>query len=159
MNTEKTIIEINGVKMEVDLRNAKKIENYKVGDNVKVLIKEYESFKSYLGTIIGFDNFKETPTIVIAYLKTDYSEATIKFAYYNSKSKDIELCHLNEWDVPVSKPQVIDRFNILIENKKKEIQEMEQKMNIFERLFGKFFKDEFNGITNIEGLREDATPL
>ena len=57
---QKRIIEVNGVKMEIDLRNAKVVENYKVGDYVKVLIKEYNSYKSYIGNIIGFDNFEKT---------------------------------------------------------------------------------------------------
>ena len=33
------VIEINGIKVEVDLRTAKQINQYKVGDNVKLLIK------------------------------------------------------------------------------------------------------------------------
>ena len=33
---EKRIIDINGMKMEVDLRTAKRIDTFKVGDNVKV---------------------------------------------------------------------------------------------------------------------------
>ena len=74
---QKRIIEVNGVKMEIDLRNAKVVENYKVGDYVKVLIKEYNSYKSYIGNIIVFDNFEKTPTIVIAYLKNEYSSSTI----------------------------------------------------------------------------------
>ncbi len=35
MEENKRIIEVAGVKMEIDLRTAKKIENFKVGDNVK----------------------------------------------------------------------------------------------------------------------------
>ena len=141
---EKTIIEVNGVKLEVDLRTAKRIDHYKVGDHVKVLVKDYgEDFKSYLGTIIGFDQFEKTPTIVIAYLKTSYGAATIEFVYYNSKTKDAELCPLNDWDIPVSKQQILDRFDSEIERKKAELQEIEQKKNIFLKLFGKFFEKEF----------------
>ena len=38
---EKRIVEIDGVKIEVDLRTAKRIDTFRVGDNVKVLCKEY----------------------------------------------------------------------------------------------------------------------
>ena len=34
-------IEINGVKLEIDLRTAKRVDTFKIGDNVKVLKKEY----------------------------------------------------------------------------------------------------------------------
>lgn len=81
MGDEKKIIEIGGVKLELDMRTGKttQIDTFKVGDNVKVLIKEYDSYKSYAGVIVGFDNFKERPTIIVAYLKMGYSEADIKF--------------------------------------------------------------------------------
>ena len=143
METTK-IIEINGVKMEIDLRSAKVIDNYKVGDNIKILVKDYDNFKSYLGTIIGFDEFEKTPTIVIAYLKTQHGSATIEFVYYNSKTKDVEICPLNNWDLPVSKQQVLDRFDGEIEKKKNELSETEQKKKLFIELFGKYFENEFS---------------
>lgn len=139
-NQETKIIEINGVKLEVDLRTAKVIDNYKVGDNVKILVKEYsDNFKSHIGTIIGFDDFKENPTIVVAYLKTEYSRASIEFAYINQKNKSFELCPLNNWDLPVTKSQVIDRFNSEIESKLSEFRELRNRKKLFLELFGKYF--------------------
>lgn len=62
-DNQKTIVEINGIKLEVDLRTAKRVEEYKVGDMVKVLKKEYgDSYKSYAGMIVGFDAFVALPT-------------------------------------------------------------------------------------------------
>ncbi len=138
---QKRIIEVNGVKMEIDLRNAKVVENYKVGDYVKVLIKEYNSYKSYIGNIIGFDNFEKTPTIVIAYLKNEYSSSTIDFVYYNSTSVDVELTTLNEWDIPLEKSTILENFNKEILKKEQELKEMKKKADVFERLFGKYFEN------------------
>ena len=67
--------------MEIDLRQAKVINNFKVGDTIKVLIKQYSEYKSNVGMIVGFDEFQKLPTIVIAYLDIDYSAASIKFVY------------------------------------------------------------------------------
>jgi hypothetical protein len=36
MEENKRIVEIDGVKIEVDLRSAKRIDTFRVGDNVKV---------------------------------------------------------------------------------------------------------------------------
>lgn len=94
---EMTIVEINGIKMEVDLRHAKKIEHYKVGDNVKVLVKEYSNYASYPGVIIGFDEFAKLPTISVCYLKTGYN-AEVKFVYINSESQDVEIVHMTDAD-------------------------------------------------------------
>ena len=141
MEKETTIIDVGGIKMEIDLRQAKVIDQYKVGDNIKVLVKEYgEKFKSFIGTIIGFDNFKTNPTIVIAYLQTEYGSATIKYLYYNSLTKEAEICPLNDWDLPVTKQQVLDRFQSEIEKAKRKIAETEQKQRLFEQLFGKYFE-------------------
>ena len=92
-----TIVEINGIKMEVDLRHAKKIEHYKVGDNVKVLVKEYNNYASYPGVIIGFDEFANLPTISVCYLKTGHN-AEVKFVYINAESQDVEIVHMSDAD-------------------------------------------------------------
>jgi hypothetical protein len=135
------IIEINGVKMQVDLRNAKVIDEYKVGDNVKVLIEGYGSdFKAYVGTIIGFDDFEKSPTIVIAYLKTEYSSANIEFLYYNQHTKNAEVTGLNEWDLPLTKSEILDQFHREQSKKEQELKELQNKERIFEKLFGKYFE-------------------
>ena len=139
-NENKRIIEVNGVKMEIDLRQAKVIDNYKVGDYVKILVKDYSSYKSYIGNIIGFDNFEKNPTIVIAYLKNEYSTANIEFAHFNSASQDIEITNLNDWDIPLKKSTILEQFQKEILKKEQEVTEMKNKANIFEQLFGKYFE-------------------
>jgi len=142
METEnKRIIEVNGIKMEIDLRTAKVIDNYKVGDYVKILKKEYNEYRSYIGNIIGFDNYKERPTVVIAYLKSEYSSASIEFAYYNSASEGIEITNLNEWDIPLKKSTILEQFQKEILKKEQEVAEMKNKAIIFEQLFGKYFEN------------------
>jgi len=128
--------------MEIDLRHAKVVENYKVGDYVKILIKQYSGYVSYIGNIIGFDNFKNNPTIVIAYLKNEYSTASIEFAYYNAESKEVEITTLNEWDIPLKESTILEQFTKEILKKEQEVVEMKNKAVIFERLFGKYFEGE-----------------
>lgn len=146
------IVEINGVKMQIDLRQAKVIDQYKVGDNIKVLVQDYaDDFKSYVGTIIGFDEFEHTPTIVIAYLKTDYSGADIKFLYYNSKTKNAEICPLNDWDMPMKKSDIIKEFSNERNKRVQEIADIDKKERVFESLFGKYFeKDAAGMVTNVK---------
>ena len=94
MKTENntTVIEINGVKMEVDLRHARRVENIRVGTRVKVLTKKYgDTYEVKHGLVIGFEPFKSLPTIIVAVAKIDYTEAKIEFVYFNSASKDIEM--------------------------------------------------------------------
>lgn len=143
-NSEKTIIEINGVKLEVDLRQAKVIENYKVGDNVRLLVREYgDKFKTCPAVIVTFDNFKNLPTIVVAYLEMGYNTAEIKFAHVNKESKDqFELAPANYIDdTRFQKANVLDFMAKEILKKEQEIEDIKRKREYFERHFATYFKD------------------
>ncbi len=142
MPEEKKVIEINGVKLEVDMRYAKVLDQYKVGDSVKLLTKEYNSnYVSYPGIIIGFNNFKELPTIIIAYLKVSYSEATMCFAYLNKESKDIEICPMVDEVIPFDTAHVIDLFDRKILAKEQEVENLKAQKDYFMNQFGAYFKN------------------
>jgi len=142
---------INGIKMEVDLRNAKVIDSYKVGDPIKVLVKGYsDSYNSYIGVIIGFDNFKNLPCIVIAYLEIGYGTADIKIISFNDKTENIKVTNLNDWDAPMKKADVFEYFNQRINKLKLDILEWEHKKDSFLTLFGKVFDKKLSSVTNLD---------
>lgn len=142
---EKTIIEINGIKLEVDLRGAKVIENYKIGDNVRLLEKGYDNkYDVYPGVIVAFDQFKKLPTIVIAYLKISYSSAEIEFAYLNdqtAKEGKFEIAPANYIDeVHFKKASVLESMDKQVTKLKNDMEEVETKRAYFLHHFGKYFK-------------------
>lgn len=135
------IIEINGIKLEVDMRTAKRIEQYRVGDKIKVLVKTYsDSFESYPGVIAGFDMFEQRPSITVAYIKQSYASASLEFRVINKDSKDIEICSAQDYDLSYEKGDVINNFNREIEKKRNEILDIEAKKNYFIEKFGKHFE-------------------
>ncbi len=138
MNAEKQLIEINGVKMEVDLRYARRIENIVVGSRVKVLHKTYgESYEVMHGVVIGFEPFTKLPTIIIACAKVSYNEAKVEFLYYNAKTEGVEIVLAIDEDVAaLDKNDFINQCNREIDKKKLEIDELEARK--------KFFLDKFN---------------
>ena len=139
---DKTIIEINGVKLEVDLRNAKRIDQFKVGDNVKVLIKQYgDNFTSYPGVIVGFDHFEARPTIVICYMDANYNASEIKFCYFNKDSKDIEICHMGDHEKTLEKERCIDYLDRSINKMEFELDQLKRKKNYFLEHYNKHFSD------------------
>lgn len=94
---ENKIIEVNGVKMELDARTAKvqEIQKFKIGDSVLLLIQEdygQKKTKALPGIIVEFANFINNPTIVVAYITDDYSPQ-IKRAYINKESVDLHIVH------------------------------------------------------------------
>jgi len=135
-------VEINGVKVEVDLREAKVIEKYKVGDPVQVLIKEYnDSYKVFPGIIVAFHLFKQLPTIVIVYLNTSYNSAEMHTVYLNEKSKNIEIAPSEKLELTINKADAIKYFVMEIDKKKNEIKELVAQFNYFKTHFNQHFKD------------------
>lgn len=145
-NENMTVIEINGVKMEVDLRHAKRIDTFRVGSKVKLLLTEsnygssVKNTKIYPGVVVGFEPFNSLPTIVVAYLEIDYSNATVKFAYVNSETAE-------KWQViasiddtlPIQKSDVLSRIDREIAKKSEEIDDMQRKRDYFVRHFDSYF--------------------
>ena len=97
-------IEVNGVKLEVDMRYAKRIDVFKVGDTVKVLDKRNGKNELKTGVITDFANFKDLPTMMVAvYVAGDFwTKPTIEFIPYNNDTKDIEIVGVSAEEVIVT---------------------------------------------------------
>lgn len=131
--SDKHVIEINGVKMEVDLRHTRRIDTMRVGDRVKVLTKLYGGeYKIHAGTIIGFEPFEKLPTIIVAYLDVDYSQATVKFIYFNAASKDVEIVVAVDDDaLDVNKADVLSQMDRAIQKKEDEVADLKSRRAFF----------------------------
>jgi len=139
----KRIVEINGVKIEVDLATAKRVDEFRVGDNVKVLRKRYSNEYEILpGVIVELVNFQKLPTMVIAVFSSDYSKADVTFINYNAETKDIEIAPCGEHEIILEKSGVMDKFNYQIEKAQTELQELINKRDYFEKHFSKYFVKE-----------------
>lgn len=139
-----TIIEINGVKMEVDLRHAKIVhQNLRVGSKVKVLEKGgYSGPVVHAGVIVGFEPFVELPTIVVAYVKSGYSAESLSFAYINAKSAEKwELVPSIDDHLPIVKADVLAQFDREIEKKENEARDLKAKRDFFLRHFQLWFTE------------------
>ena len=142
MNTETTIIEINGVKMEVDLRHAKIVhQNIRVGSRVKLLEKGgYGGPTVFPGVVVGFEPFTDLPTIIVAYVKTGYSAPGLEFAYINAKcAEKWDMVPSMDDDLPVAKGDVLAHFDREADKKRAELHDIEAKRDFFLRHFNRYF--------------------
>lgn len=141
MNSNLVTVEINGVKMEIDTRHARKIETLRVGSRVKVLVKSYgDSFNVYPGIIVGFDEFRELPTITACYLDIGYPKAELKFVAFNAQTKNVEIVAAVDHDeLELSKSDVLSRLDREVESKRREITELEQHRAFFLAHFAAYF--------------------
>lgn len=139
----KRIVEIRGVKMEVDLETAKRIDIFKVGQPVNVLKKKWDDYKVYHGVVIGFEPFENHPTILIAYIEDDYSDIKMQMLYYNdSTDKETEVVAAAESDkMSLSKGEVLKHFGRQESVKQKELDEIKAQRDYFLEKFGVYFED------------------
>lgn len=156
------IIEINGAKLEIDMRHAKRVDTFKVGSRVKVLVKRsYNSTPTiYTGVIVGFDDFQAAPTINVAYLETGYNPE-VKFVAINTLPKDDEIYEIiadNDDAMPVMKGDILAHMNRSINTKLEEIRELGRKKRIFLSRFGHTFGESREVIREqLEQDRADET--
>lgn len=141
MENNKRVIEINGVKLEVDLTTARRIDEFKVGDNVKVLKKNGGAYEVLAGVIVEFVNFKELPTIIIATFKNDYWGPKLEFINFNSQIQDIEIMLCSEHELKLEKGRMIDKIQQEIDKKQNEIDELVAKKEYFVKYFAKYFSN------------------
>jgi len=135
-------IEINGIKVEVDLRTCKRVDTFKIGDNVKVLKKSYsDQYSVYSGVIVDFVAFKERPALVVAYFETSYSGTDIKFETITQDTKDVEIAPCLPHELKLNRDRVVDKFDIAISEKEREADDLRQKKDYFIQNFSKFFDD------------------
>lgn len=145
---ETQIIEINGVKMEIDMRHAKVMqENIRVGTRVKLLMRESlygsgnKTTKVFPGVVVGFEPFKDLPTIIVCYLEHSYSEANLKFAYVNSDSQEkYDMIVSVDDELPIAKADVVSKIEREVDRKREEIADLEMKRDYFLRHFNRWFE-------------------
>ena len=139
---EKRIIEVNGVKLEVDMRSARRIDEFRVGDTVKVLDNRNDKNEMRTGVITDFANFKELPTIIVAVYKAGdfWSAPTIEFITFNADTKDIEIVGVSAEETIVSRDTIVQKFDDQIAKKRDELNDLIIKRDTFVKYFGK--KDE-----------------
>jgi hypothetical protein len=143
MEKQTTIIEVNGVKLEVDLRSAKRIDQLSIGSRVKCLVKGYgaSDFATYPGVIVGFDPFPSKPTMNVAYLDTSYGGG-LKFKAFNSDTKDFEVvADIDNNRLEIDRDDVLRRMDREIDAKRIELEKLESARAYFLTHFGRCFDE------------------
>ena len=137
MDENKRIIEINGIKLEVDLRTARRIDEFKVGDSVRVLDKRNGKNEMRPGVITDFASFRELPTIIVAVYKApDYwTKPSIEFIHFNSDTTDVEIVGVSAEEIIVSHDTIVQKFDDEIAQKRSELNDLVIKRDTFVKYF------------------------
>lgn len=137
-------IEINGIKYEIDTAAMRRVSTYKVGDRVKVLLKDYSGYKTAPGVIVGFDLFQALPTIVVAYVPTDTwsTDADVKFAYLNAQTNETEIAPMIEDDLAPTKETILSWFKRSEDKLLLDLESLRMKREYFLRRFGSVIEEQ-----------------
>ena len=136
---DKRVIEINGIKMEVDMRSARRVDEFKVGDNVKVLEKSYSNHKILNGVIVEFVNFKDLPTIQVAVFETSYTGSNIRFININENTTEHEILPASRHEMEIEKEGVIESLEREMQSAMHKYNELKSKRDWFIKYFNKYF--------------------
>ena len=136
---DKRVIEINGIKMEVDMRSARRVDEFKVGDNVKVLEKSYSNHKILNGVIVEFVNFKDLPTIQVAVFETSYTGSNIRFININENTTEHEILPASRHEMEIEKEGVIESLEREMQSAMHKYNELKSKRDWFIKYFDKYF--------------------
>ena len=139
----KRIVEINGVKMEVDLREEKVVDHYKVGDPVRVYHpkNDYNRAEIRVGVIVGFCEFDKTPCIEILELNEDYSRITFKTVVIGEGiNTDVQIAPYDRYEGLISRADVVTRFDRMIQEKELELSDLKLRREYFINDFAKAFE-------------------
>ena len=140
-NEHMQTIEINGVKMEVDMRHAKRVDHIRVGDMVSVLIKGYgDDYKTHKGVVVGFEQFEKLPTIIVAYVDGSWSEADIKFKGVNAQTKDVEIVKAHDELLDIEQEKVVGIFDRKIAKAELEVADLKAKREYFLKHFHSYWQ-------------------
>jgi hypothetical protein len=140
----KRIVEIDGVKLEVDLRSAKVIDHYKIGDPVRVLHAENQYSRNSIkaGVIVGFCEFEKNPAIEILELDENYNGLGFNLVtLVSGQEKSLQIAPYDRYSGLVSQADIVTRFNRKIQEKELELADLKLKKDYFISDFAKAFSE------------------
>jgi hypothetical protein len=92
------------------------------------------------GVVIGFEPFKESPVVIIAYIEGSYSSApAIKFLYFNSKSQEQIIISDENDKESLDASNITSQIDREVAKKRQEIQDLEDRKTYFLRNFQSYW--------------------
>ena len=146
MDSNKRVIEIDGVKLEIDLRHARKVDHFRIGDTVKLLKKQYNGYEVFPAVIVNFTEFKNKPTIEMLYVDGCGNVCYhAHFAHEEGKECVSEIAPASCLEMRFERNVIIDKMRQQIEKAKAEMVLAQSRLECFEKYFGKAFPGQESG--------------
>jgi len=115
-------LQINGKTFKIN-QSVEIAEEYKLGDTVRILVKDYSEFVAYSGIIVAIDDFAKSPSVTVCYFTNGYNPE-VKFKTISGNEKDSEISKGGDFDDSLSFDTVISIFENKVLTKKGELESL-----------------------------------
>lgn len=128
-------MEINGIKLEADLREAKRIDSVTIGDNVEVYIDDCGLCDVRHGIITDVSLYGENVILVIATLVYDQNNLPQIDFIRISNGDGCKIMKVDGEELCMTKSGLLEIFELEIQKRKDEALELEKRLCFFKENF------------------------
>lgn len=132
-------IEVNGITYSVD-ESMFITEEIKVGDEVQILKKNYDEWKTYPGVVVQILPFDEKPAVEVVYVDHSYSSVSVKTILITDDTGDsVKMLTKANPIIKLTKERAVDLLQKRITECEDELEKARYNLEYFEKYFGSYF--------------------
>ena len=134
-------IEVNGITYSVD-ESMFVTEEIKVGDQVQILKKDYQSWKTYPGVITQILPFDNKPAVEVVYVEDSYSSIEVKtILITDDTGDDVKMLTKANPIIKLSKERAVDLLQKKIADAEEALQKAKYNLEYFEKYLRSYFEE------------------
>ncbi|MFT8491517.1 hypothetical protein [Liquorilactobacillus satsumensis] len=134
-------IDLNGKKFVIEEQKVTKVNEFKIGDTVRILDKHYDPATINSGVIIEFLDFQDLPTIRVAVFTDSWGNTSLEYKNINDKSDNLEILPASPDELKIDMDIINGSLDSDIAKKQREVEELKHKKMFFNKFFGNGLKE------------------
>ena len=132
-------IEINGITYSFD-ESVFTAEEIKVGDNVQILKKGYDSWNVFPGVIVQILPFDGKPAVEVVYVDSSYSDISVKTLIITEDTQDsVKMLTKAHPIIRLTKERAVDLLQKKIIEAENALEKAQENLAYFEKYFADYF--------------------
>ena len=132
-------IEVNGITYSVD-ESMFVTEEIKVGDEVQILKKGYDSWETFPGVVVQILPFDDKPAVQVVYVDHSYSSVEVKTILITDDTGDsVKMLTKANPIIKLTKERAVDLLQKKITNAEEALEKARYNLDYFNKYLGTYF--------------------
>ena len=132
-------IEVNGITYSVD-ESMFVTEEIKVGDEVQILKKSYDSWETFPGVVVQILPFDDKPAVQVVYVDHTYSSVDVKTILITDDSGDsVKMLTKANPIIKLTKERAVDLLQKKITDAEEALEKARYNLEYFNKYLGTYF--------------------